>query len=78
MTERKSEINFHDYTMWREVIMTFKNSPRRCTSTDLELEVIKRFRDLAPLLSPECRVYRELSGRSIVLCLDFAACTQDL
>ena len=58
--------------------MTFKNSPLKCTSTDLELEVIKRFRDLAPLLAPECQVYREVSGRSIVLCLDFAACPQDL
>lgn len=58
--------------------MTFKNSPLRCTSADLELEAIKRFRELAPLLSPECRVFRELSGRSVVLCLDFAACPQDL
>ncbi|MDJ0590429.1 MAG: hypothetical protein QNJ72_10590 [Pleurocapsa sp. MO_226.B13] len=58
--------------------MTFNNSPLRCTSTDLELEAIKRFRDLAPLISPECRVYRELSGRSVVLCLDFSACPQDL
>ncbi len=58
--------------------MTFKNSPLKCTSKDLELEVIKRFRDLAPVLAPECRIFRELSGRSIVLCLDFAACPQDL
>ena len=58
--------------------MTFKNSPLKCTSTDLELEAIKRFRDLAPLIAPECQVYREVSGRSIVLCLDFAACPQDL
>ena len=58
--------------------MTFKNSPLKYTSTELEIEAIKRFRELAPLLSPKCRVYRELSGRSIVLCLDFAACLQDL
>lgn len=58
--------------------MIFKSSPLKCTSTDLELEVIKRFRDLAPLLAPECQVYREVSGRSIVLCLDFAACPEDL
>ena len=58
--------------------MTFKNSPLKHISTDLELEAIKRFCDLAPLLSPECQVYREVSGRSVVLCLDFAACPQDL
>ena len=58
--------------------MTFKNSPLKCTSKDLELEVIKRFRDLASVLAPECRVFRELSGRSVVLCLDFAACPQEL
>lgn len=58
--------------------MTFKNSPLKCTSKDLELEAIKRFRDLAPYLDSECRIFRELSGHSIVLCLDFAACSQDL
>lgn len=58
--------------------MTFKNSPLKCTSADLEIEAIKRFRNLTPLLSPECRVYRELSGRSVVLCLDFADCPQEL
>ena len=58
--------------------MTFGNSPLKCTSTDLEIEAIKRFRDLDPVLAPECRIFRELSGLSIVLCLDFAACPQDL
>lgn len=58
--------------------MASKNSPLNCASIDLEIEAIKRFRDLAPFLSPECRVFRELNGRSIVLCLDFTACPQDL
>ena len=58
--------------------MASQNSPLRCTSLDLEMEAIKRFRFLAPFLAPECRVFRELNGRSTVLCLDFAACPQDL
>ncbi|MDJ0900100.1 MAG: hypothetical protein QNJ55_14950 [Xenococcus sp. MO_188.B8] len=58
--------------------MASKNSPFNCTSIDLEMEAIKRFRDLTPIISPECRVFRELNGRSTVLCLDFAACAQDL
>ena len=58
--------------------MASKNSPLNYTSIDLELEAIRRFRSLAPFLSPECRVFRELNGRSTVLCLDFAACPQDL
>ena len=48
------------------------------TSMDLEIEAIKRFRALAPLLSPQCRVFRELNGCEAVLCLDFADCPQDL
>ena len=47
-------------------------------SRELELEAIKRFRALAPLLSPQCRVVRELNGGEALLCLDFAACPQDL
>ncbi len=62
----------------KEVIMASKNSPLNCTSIDLELEAIKRFRALAPFLSPECQVFRELNGLSPILCLDFAACPQDL
>ena len=58
--------------------MASKNSPLNCRSIDLEIEAIKRFRDLAPFLDPECRVFRELNGLSTVLCLDFAACPQDL
>ena len=58
--------------------MASKNSPLNCTSIDLELEAIKRFRDFAPFLDSECRVFRELNGHSTVLCLDFATCPQDL
>ena len=58
--------------------MAAKNSPLNNTSIDLELEAIKRFRGLAPLLSPKCRVFRELNGRDTVLCLDFADCPQEL
>jgi hypothetical protein len=44
----------------------------------LEIETIERFRSLVPILSPECQVFRELNGRSPVLCLDFAACPQEI
>ncbi len=47
-------------------------------SRDLEIEAIKRFRALVPLLSPQCQVFRELNGSETVLCLDFAACPQEL
>lgn len=53
-------------------------SPLNCTSIDLELEAIRRFRHLAPFLNPECQVFRELNGRSTVLCLDFTNCPQEL
>lgn len=58
--------------------MASKNSPLNCTSTALELEAIQRFRNLAPFLDPKCRVFRELNGRSTVLCLDFTDCPQEL
>ena len=58
--------------------MASKNSPLNYTSLDLEIEAIRRFRSLAPFLSSECKVFRELNGRSTVLCLDFAACSNEL
>ena len=58
--------------------MTSENSPLKCASIDLELEVIKRFRCFAPLLNPKCQVFRELKGACTVLCLDFKACPQEL
>ena len=59
-------------------MMTSKNSPIHGISMDLEIEAIRRFRDFAPFLNPECRVFRQLKGHSTVLCLDFTACPQDL
>ena len=47
-------------------------------SVDLEIETIKRLRTLVPLLSPQCRVGRELKKNEPVLCLDFTNCPQDL
>ena len=47
-------------------------------SRELEIEAIKRFRARTPLLSSQCRVFRELNGCEALLCLDFAACPQDL
>ena len=58
--------------------MAAKNSPLNNTSIDLEIEVIKRFRDLASFISPQCLVCRELNGLETLLCLDFADCPQDL
>ena len=58
--------------------MGFKKYPLDCESLDLEIEAISRFRGLAPFISPECRIFRELNGKSTVLCLDFSACPQDL
>ena len=58
--------------------MMFKNSPLNNTSIELEIEAIKRFRDLASFISPQCLVYRELNGLETVLCLDFADCPQEL
>ena len=58
--------------------MVSNNSPINCTSRDLEIEAIRRFRDFVPLLAPECEVFRSLNGRSTLLCLDFRACPQNL
>ena len=58
--------------------MAAQNSPLNYTSIDLEIEAIKRFRALAPFISPKCRVVRELNGLDTVLCLDFTDCPQDL
>ncbi len=54
------------------------NSPLKSTSSDLELEIIKRFRSLCPFLPDLCQVFRSLNGRFTVLCLDFTACPQEL
>lgn len=59
-------------------MMASKNSPLNQMSIDLEIETIKRFRTLAPFLSPQCRVFRELNGIESLLCLDFVDCPQEL
>ena len=58
--------------------MTFKSSPLNNTSIELEIEAIKRFRTLVLVLSPQCRIFRELNSLDTVLCLDFVDCPQDL
>ncbi|MGK7878460.1 MAG: hypothetical protein AB4426_35715 [Xenococcaceae cyanobacterium] len=54
--------------------MTDKNSPLNYTSADLEKAALNRFRSLLLYLPQDCKVFRELWGRSTVLCLDFADC----
>ena len=58
--------------------MASGNSPLNNTSIDLEIEVIKRFRDLAPFIPPQCLVFRERNPDQTVLCLDFVDCPQKL
>jgi hypothetical protein len=58
--------------------MASKNSPLKYSSADLEIEAINRFRSLSPFLPRECRVFRQLEGRSTSLCLDFTNCPQEL
>lgn len=58
--------------------MEFNKVPLNCTGIDFEIEAINRFRGLDPFLSPKCHIFRELNGNSPVLCLDFAACAEDL
>jgi hypothetical protein len=45
-----------------------------CTSADFEQAALARFRSLVGFLPPSSKISRELSGRSTVLCLDFADC----
>ena len=58
--------------------MASQSSPINYINIDLEIEAIQQFRRLVPFLSPDCRVFRELKGDSTILCLDFAACPQEL
>lgn len=48
--------------------------PLNCTSADFEQAALARFRSLVGFLPPNSKISRELSGRSTVLCLDFANC----
>jgi hypothetical protein len=48
--------------------------PLNCTSADFEQAALARFRSLVGFLPTNSKISRELSGRSTVLCLDFANC----
>ncbi|MGL5832892.1 MAG: hypothetical protein ACRC1Z_06625 [Waterburya sp.] len=48
--------------------------PLNCTSADFEQAALAKFRSLVGFLPPNSKISRELSGRSTVLCLDFADC----
>jgi hypothetical protein len=48
--------------------------PLNCTSADFEQAALARFRSLVGFVPPNSKISRELSGRSTVLCLDFADC----
>lgn len=58
--------------------MVSPNSPLNNMSVKLEIEVIKRFRDLAPFIPPKCLVFRQRNSDQTVLCLDFVDCPQKL
>jgi hypothetical protein len=58
--------------------MASRNSPLKYSSADLEIEALRRFRLLSPVLPKECRLYRKIEGLSTILCLDFADCPQEL
>lgn len=55
-----------------------KNSSLDRTSAELEIEAIKRFRDLCPILPINCQVCRVVDDNLTVLCLDFVDCPQEL
>lgn len=56
--------------------MSNKQSPLNHASSDLEKVAISRFRSLISSLPQECQIFRELWGRSTVLCLDFGNCPE--
>jgi ABC-type lipopolysaccharide export system ATPase subunit len=49
-------------------------TPLNTTSADFEQAALARFRSLVGFLPQDSRIFRELSGRSTVLCLDFVNC----
>ena len=49
-------------------------TPLNSTSADFEQAALARFRSLVGFLPQDSQVFRELSGRSTVLCLDFVNC----
>jgi hypothetical protein len=58
--------------------MASPRSPYSYTSSDLEKIAIIRYRSLLTFLPPECKIFRELWGRSTVICLDFEQCPDQL
>ena len=46
------------------------------TSANLEKVVIRKFRDLLPFLSPQCKIYREIWSQTTALCLDLKDCPE--
>jgi hypothetical protein len=55
-----------------------RNSPLKYSSADLEIEAIRRFRSLSPVIPKNCRLYRKIEGFSTILCLDFVDCPEEL
>ena len=46
------------------------------TSANLEKVVIRKFRNLLPFLSPQCKIYREVWSQTTALCLDLQDCPE--
>jgi hypothetical protein len=51
-------------------------SPINNSSADLEKEVLSRLRKLIACIPEKCKIFREISGNSTVLCLDFVNCPE--
>ena len=58
--------------------MTTNNSLSGLDYIDLEMEAIRRFRELVPFLPLQCRVFRLIEQESLLLCLDFTDCPAEL
>ncbi|MEL4894876.1 hypothetical protein [Crocosphaera sp. Alani8] len=48
--------------------------PFKCTSSELEKEVLNRFRTKIGFLPSQCQIFREPWNHSTVICLDFVQC----
>lgn len=48
------------------------------TSADLEQEILSRFRQLVTIIPKNCKIFREISDCSPVLCFDFIDCPEHL
>lgn len=58
--------------------MSPSDAVSRSSSRDLEQEALRRFRLLAPVIPPECIVYRETWNNNTAVCLDFQHCPLQL